>query len=130
MADITEIETIASQLADVGVPVDSVQIMAKIISTLPQKFDNFESSWASEAYKTIAYLASRLLKKARGGDEMAISLPLKIQLFFLVKALLVPMDQHSHMARQVDHTIVEHHECETLGEGNEVVSALANQGVN
>lgn len=41
MAHITENETMAAQHSDVGVPVTTLQIMTKIISTLPPSYRNF-----------------------------------------------------------------------------------------
>lgn len=41
MTHITEIETMASQLSDVGAPMNDVQIMTKIVCTLPPSYRNF-----------------------------------------------------------------------------------------
>lgn len=38
MSHITEIETLASQLSDVGAPMTDIQIMTKIICTLPPSY--------------------------------------------------------------------------------------------
>ncbi len=65
MNHITEIEMMASQLDDVGAPVTPIQIMTKIICTLPPSYRNFTTSWDSvpAADKTLALLTSRLLKE-------------------------------------------------------------------
>jgi hypothetical protein len=65
MTHITEIETMASQLQDVEAPVSEIQIMTKIICTLPPSYRSFTKAWDSvpAAEKTIALLTSRLLKE-------------------------------------------------------------------
>lgn len=65
MTHITEIETMASQLQDVEAPVSEIQIMTKIICTLPPSYRSFTTAWDSvpAAEKTIALLTSRLLKE-------------------------------------------------------------------
>lgn len=65
LSHITEIETMASQLHDVGAPVTAIQIMTKIICTLPPSYRSFTTAWDSvpAAEKTIALLTSRLLKE-------------------------------------------------------------------
>jgi hypothetical protein len=65
MSHITEVETTASQLNDVGASVTPIQLMTKIICTLPPSFRNFVSAWDSVPAneRTIALLTSRLLKE-------------------------------------------------------------------
>jgi hypothetical protein len=65
MSHITEIETMAIQLNDVGAPVTDLQIMTKIICTLPPSYRSFTTAWDSVPAneKTIALLTSRLLKE-------------------------------------------------------------------
>jgi hypothetical protein len=62
---ITEIETMASQLQYVEAPVSEIQIMTKVICTLPPSYRSFTTAWDSvpAAEKTIALLTSRLLKE-------------------------------------------------------------------
>lgn len=65
MSHITEIETMAIQLQDVGAPVSPLQIMTKIICTLPPSYRSFTTAWDSvpAKEKTFALLTSRLLKE-------------------------------------------------------------------
>ena len=65
LTHIIEIETMAAQLKEVGAQVSDVQIMAKIICTLPHNYSNFATAWDSVAArdKTISALKSRLLKE-------------------------------------------------------------------
>lgn len=65
MTHVTEIETMAAQLNDVGATVTPIQIMTKVICTLPPSYRNFISAWDSvpATEKTIALLTARLLKE-------------------------------------------------------------------
>ena len=65
MTHITEVETMASQLSDVEAPVSDIQIMTKILCTLPPSYRAFTTAWDSvpATEKTIALLTSRLLKE-------------------------------------------------------------------
>ena len=65
MTNVTEIETIAKHLADIGVPLTPLQVMAKIISSLPSEYRNFISAWDSMpiAERNLATLTHRLLKE-------------------------------------------------------------------
>ena len=65
LSHITEIETMAAQLNDVGAPVTPVQLITKIICTLPPSYRSFTTAWDSvpASEKTIALLTSRLLKE-------------------------------------------------------------------
>jgi len=65
MAHITEVETMASMLSDVDAPVSDLQIMTKIICTLPPSYRSFTTACDSvpAAERTIALLTSRLLKE-------------------------------------------------------------------
>lgn len=69
MTHITEIETMATQLTDIGAPVDAISIMTKIICTLPPSYRSFVTAWDSVPFadRTMALLTSRLLKE----EEMA-----------------------------------------------------------
>ena len=65
MADITAIETMATHLNDAGATMDPIQVMTKVVCTLPRTFENFLSVWdnvpANE--KTMQLLTSRLLRE-------------------------------------------------------------------
>ncbi len=65
MAHITEVETMASMLSDVEAPVSEIQIMTKILCTMPPSYRSFTTAWDSVPAheKTIALLTSRLLKE-------------------------------------------------------------------
>ncbi len=65
MAHVTEIETMASQLNDVGAVITPIMVMTKILCTLPPSYRNFISAWDSvpHAERTMALLTSRLLKE-------------------------------------------------------------------
>lgn len=65
IAHITEIETMASALNDIGATTSSIQTITKIVTTLPPTYRNFITTWGSvpNADKTIALLTSRLLKE-------------------------------------------------------------------
>ena len=56
MNHITDIETMANQLSDLGVPVSELQIVTKIICTLPPNFRSVVSAWdnVDEEKKTVA----------------------------------------------------------------------------
>ena len=76
MTHVTEIEGMAKHLSDIGAPVTTLQVMAKVISTLPPSFRNFISAWDSVPTddRTMSILTSRLLKeegmiKLWGGTE-------------------------------------------------------------
>lgn len=65
MSHVTEVETMATELADVGAPVDSISIMTKIICTLPPSYRSFITAWDSVPFeqRTMAILTFRLLKE-------------------------------------------------------------------
>ena len=65
MSHITEIETMASRLSDVGAPMSDIQIMTKIVCTLPPSYRNFATVWDSVPVneRTIPLLTTRLLKE-------------------------------------------------------------------
>lgn len=67
MAFIASIEQMAAQLRDLESPVTDVQVMAKIIMSLPPSFRTFISAWDSvpTADKTITHLTSRLIKEEK-----------------------------------------------------------------
>uniref|UniRef100_A0ABD2XH93 CCHC-type domain-containing protein n=1 Tax=Trichogramma kaykai TaxID=54128 RepID=A0ABD2XH93_9HYME len=62
---VANIENIASQLKDIGQTVSDVMIMAKIISTLPSKYNAFISAWDSvpDTDQTMDKLRERLLRE-------------------------------------------------------------------
>jgi len=64
MDHITAVEALANQLKDLGEAVEDMQIMTKIICTLPPSFRHFVSAWDNvpDGEKTMASLTSRLLK--------------------------------------------------------------------
>lgn len=65
MAHITAIETMATHLNDAGATMDPIQVMTKVVCTLPPTFENFLSVWdnvpANE--KIMQLLTSRLLRE-------------------------------------------------------------------
>ena len=65
MSHITEIETMASRLSDVGAPMSDIQIMTKIICTQRPCYRNFATVWDNVAVneRTIPLLTTRLLKE-------------------------------------------------------------------
>ena len=65
MAHISAIEQIAAHLRDLQAPVSTVQIMSKILLTLPPSFRHFLSAWDNvpSADKTIKLLTARLVKE-------------------------------------------------------------------
>lgn len=65
LAHITEIETMASALNDIGATTSPMQIKTKIVTTLLPSYRNFITAWGSvpNADKKIALLTSRLLKE-------------------------------------------------------------------
>lgn len=67
MQHITAIESLEKQLKDLGEPVPEIDIVNKIICTLPPSFRNFLSVWDSlrEDEKTVSLLTTRLLKEER-----------------------------------------------------------------
>lgn len=67
MQHITAIESLAKQLKDLGEPVPEIDVVNKIICTLPPSFRNFMSVWDSlqEEEKTVSLLTTRLLKEER-----------------------------------------------------------------
>jgi hypothetical protein len=67
MTHVTNIDTIASQLRDLGVHVSDDEIIAKIICTLPESFKHMETAWDSMPMneKTINALRARVLQEER-----------------------------------------------------------------
>lgn len=65
MSYVTEVETMATELADVGAPVDSISIITKIICTLPPSYRSFIMAWDNVPFdeSTMASLTPRLLKE-------------------------------------------------------------------
>lgn len=65
MAHVTAIEQLAAYLKDLQAPVSEVQIMSKILLTLPSSFRHFLSAWDNvpTADKTTKLLSSRLVKE-------------------------------------------------------------------
>ena len=72
MQHVTAIEAIAKQLKDLGEPVPEIDIVNKIICTLPPSFRNFLSVWDSlqEDEKTVSLLRTRLLKEERTNKRL------------------------------------------------------------
>lgn len=62
---ITTIESMANQLKDLGVVVDDMQIITKVICTLPPSFRHIVSVWDNfeDSKKTLQLLTARLLKE-------------------------------------------------------------------
>ena len=62
---VSKIENLANQLKDINEPVSDTMILAKILSTLPMKFNAFVSAWDSvdAANQTLANLRERLLRE-------------------------------------------------------------------
>ncbi len=76
MSHITAVEALANQLKDLGEPVTELNLITKIICTLPPSFDVVTAAWENldDDKKTMQLLISRLLKhegmkKTRGGDN-------------------------------------------------------------
>ncbi len=67
MQHITAIESLAKKLKDLGEPVPEIDIVNKIICTLPPSFRNFLSVWDSlhKDEKTVSLLTTRILKEER-----------------------------------------------------------------
>ena len=65
MAHVAAIEQLAAHLKDLQAPVSEVQVMSKILLTLPPSFRHFLSAWDNvpTADKTIKLLTSRLVKE-------------------------------------------------------------------
>ena len=65
MDHITAIESMASSLDDLGAPMTELQVISKIVCTLPPSFRHFMSAWDNvpEQEKTLATLTARLLKE-------------------------------------------------------------------
>jgi len=63
MAHLSKIEAMVGQLKDLGSVIDDNQLVAKVLMTLPAKFDHFRESWGvlPTAEKTKANLVSKLL---------------------------------------------------------------------
>jgi len=76
---IAKVENMARQLKDVGEAVSDVTIMAKILESLPSKYNAFVTAWDSveEANQTIFNLTQRLIKEESqltATDEAATAL--------------------------------------------------------
>lgn len=67
MHHISQIELMAAQLKDLNAPITDVQLLAKIILTLPPSYRHFISAWESvpEASRTIAALTARLVNEEK-----------------------------------------------------------------
>ena len=65
MAHVSAIEQIATHLKDLGSPVSDVQVMSKILLTLPPSYRHFLSAWDNVpmAEKNIKLLTSRLVNE-------------------------------------------------------------------
>lgn len=78
MSHITEIETLAYQLSDLGEPQTDLKIITKILFTLPPSFKTVISAWENveDDKKKLPLLTTRLLKeeslsKMPGGESAA-----------------------------------------------------------
>lgn len=76
---IAKIENIANQLKDIDQAVSDVMIMAKILGTLPSKYNAFVSAWDSvaEENQTLDSLRERLLReetRMTSADDLASAL--------------------------------------------------------
>jgi hypothetical protein len=62
---VTAIELMASQLQDVGSPVSDVQVITKVVSTLPPSYHHVIAAWENldDSKKTINLLRARLMKQ-------------------------------------------------------------------
>lgn len=71
MDHITAIETIAAQLRDIGSARTDVEIITKIICTLPPSFRSVKSAWENvdDSKKTLQLLTTRLLKEESYNQE-------------------------------------------------------------
>ena len=67
MIHVTALESMASQLNDLGVNVSEHDVMTKILCSLPSRFDHLVSSWDSmgDADKTLDALRARLVTEER-----------------------------------------------------------------
>lgn len=67
MTHIAAIELLASQLKELNAPISNVQLMAKILLTLPPSFKHFASAWDSvpPSERTVTLLKSRLVKEEK-----------------------------------------------------------------
>lgn len=61
----TKVQNLAQQLQDIGQNIDDVSIMAKILGSLPPKYNAFRTVWDSmdEERQTLDNLMERLIKK-------------------------------------------------------------------
>jgi hypothetical protein len=62
---VTAIELMASQLQEVGSPVSDVQVITKVVSTLPPSYRHVIAAWENldDSKKTINLLRARLMKQ-------------------------------------------------------------------
>ena len=65
LSHITAVEAMSNQLNDLGAPVSELQIITKILCTLPPSFRSVVSAWDNldESKKKLSLLTSRLLKE-------------------------------------------------------------------
>ncbi|XP_076285580.1 uncharacterized protein LOC143211633 [Lasioglossum baleicum] len=64
---VSRVQNIASQLKDLGEAVSDTAIMAKVLGSLPSKYNALQTTWDSvpEARQTLDNLLERLLKEER-----------------------------------------------------------------
>ncbi|KMQ84748.1 copia protein [Lasius niger] len=60
---VTHIKNLMSQLRDVGQQIDETDIMAKILGSLPAKYNTLITAWDSVPYQTVGNLLERLIKE-------------------------------------------------------------------
>lgn len=67
MSFITTVQQMAAQLKDLQLPVSDLQVMSKIIMSLPPSFRHLISAWDSvpATEKSITLLTSRLIKEEK-----------------------------------------------------------------
>lgn len=64
---VTSVQRMVSQLKDVGLEITEVDLMAKILRSLPQKFSTLATAWNSVplAEQTVGLLLERLIKEEK-----------------------------------------------------------------
>ena len=67
MSFISSVQQMAAQLTDLQLPISELQVISKVLMSLPANYLHFVSAWDSvpAAEKTITLLISRLLKEEK-----------------------------------------------------------------
>ena len=75
LTHLTEIESIAKHLRDIGAPLTPLQVMTKVFSSLPPSYRNFISAWDSVPIveRSMATLTQRLLKEEAMNKQWGIT---------------------------------------------------------